>query len=73
MAIVNYTPVNTDDTIYLIDKATLADIVDAVKEKWGDVHFDNITIESKYIHTRCLTYDQYDSSDFDNYLVITLS
>lgn len=73
MAIENYTPVDTNDTIYLLDTASLTDIINAVHEKWGDVDFDNIRVDPQYIHTRCLGYDLYDASDFDNYLVITLT
>lgn len=73
MAIENYTPVDTDDTLYLLENTTLSVMLDAIKEKWGDVDFDNIRVDPQYIHTRCLGYDLYDASDFDNYLVITLT
>lgn len=73
MAIVNHEPVDTDDTLYILENTTLSVMLDAIKEKWGDVNFDDVTINAQYIHTRCLGYDLYDASDYDNYLVITLS
>ena len=72
MSKTNY-PQNDDNTIY-IDSETnpsLQEILDAAREKWPDIDFKDLNINSEYIHTRCIGYDLYDSNDYDNYIVIT--
>tara|TARA_R110002020_G_scaffold86013_1_gene212191 strand:+ start:350 stop:574 length:225 start_codon:yes stop_codon:yes gene_type:complete len=72
MTIVNYTPTDTDTTMYILGEAPLSEIIEKSKDKWGsDIDFDDIEISSEYIHTRCLGYDLYDSSDYDEYIVVT--
>ncbi|UUW39714.1 hypothetical protein VP14_027 [Vibrio phage VPMCC14] len=66
-----FKPMDTDDTIYILDGISLKDLINTVKSKWGVVDMKYIDIESEYIHTRCLSYDLYDCSDYDEYLVIT--
>lgn len=68
----DYTPTDDDTTIYILGESPLSEIIARSKEKWGDdINFDAIEISSEYIHTRCLTYDLYDSSDYDEYIVVT--
>lgn len=67
----NYTPEDSQETIYILEGCSLQTIIDKVKDKWGDIELDEVQIEPSYIHTRCLGYDLYDSSDYDNYLEIT--
>ncbi len=70
----NYTPTSTKDTLYILREVSLSDLLSTVKEKWGvDVNLEDIEISSEFIHTRCLGYDLHDHSDWDEYLVITLS
>lgn len=71
MAIENYTPEDSANTMYILESCSLQNIIYSVKNKWGDVELDEIEIESSYIHTRCLGYDLYDSSDYDNYIEVT--
>ena len=64
-------PDDDDKTIYRARDLDLSEIIELAKEKWGDgVDFDNITIRSEYIHTDCLTHDQYDPSDYTRFVVI---
>lgn len=68
----DYTPENTEDTLYILKEIPMSEVLKLIKGKWGfDVNLENIRIESDYIHTRCLTYDLYDPSDYDEYIVIT--
>ncbi|AUR84706.1 hypothetical protein NVP1063O_039 [Vibrio phage 1.063.O._10N.261.45.C7] len=71
MTVLNYTPEDTDYKFYVLGETYLTCILDQIKEKWGDVDFSCIEIEPENIHTRCLGYDLYDSSDYDDYLVVT--
>lgn len=67
--IVDFWPDETDDQFYIVEHASLADILERAKEKWGeDISLEEINVESLYIHTSCLTYDAYDSSDYTKFL-----
>lgn len=69
----NFWPDNDDKTIYIVSAIeSLADIILMVRQKWPDATLDDVRIEAKNIHTSCLTYDQHDSSDYTEFLVITL-
>lgn len=70
---IDYRPQDTETTIYLLSSPDwdLRAIMDMVERKWGITHlYDQVTIRAEYIHVRCIGYDLYDSSDYDNYLVI---
>lgn len=68
----NY-PQDDDNTIYLEDNGgfSLAVIIEKVNEKWPGVNFDNVIIETEYRHVTGIGYDLYDSTDYQNYIVIT--
>lgn len=67
-----YSPDDDDVTIYLPRSATLADIIDTVKAKWGtDVDLNAIEVAAEHIQLTSLSYDTYDYSDYADYLVIT--
>lgn len=67
-------PDDDDKTIYKARDIGLSEILELAKEKWGeDIDLDQITIRSEYIHTDCLTYDQYDPSDYTCFVVIERS
>ena len=70
----NFWPQNTNETIYIERNLTLSEIIDVCKEHFGD-KFDEekIKISSEYIHTNCITYDLYDSSDYTNFIVVELT
>jgi hypothetical protein len=70
----DYWPDNTDTELF-VESATapsLEDLIALAKEKWPNSSLDNVVVSGQEIHTRCLTYDMYDSSDYDDFIVLTL-
>lgn len=65
-----FTPDDDEDTIYLVYGRPLNEIIEKVNEKWPGTDFSKIEIEAQHIHTYALGYDLYDSSDYDDYIVI---
>lgn len=67
-------PVNTDDTLWIESNGvTLKDIIEAAKEKWPDVKFEDITMDAVHHHQYCIYYDLHDSSDYVDYIVLGLN
>jgi hypothetical protein len=64
-------PDDTDTEIYLAVGASLQEILNLTQSKWGNVDPSEIQIESKFIHTNCLTYDLMDFSDYTEFLCIS--
>jgi hypothetical protein len=73
MSIKTYWPTDDESTIYIESSASLADIQNRISEKWGNINAREITIESEYIHTNCLTYDLYDANDWTKFIIIRLN
>lgn len=74
-SITNYWPDDTDTEFYIADSATLAEIIERAVDKLGfdpEVTLGKIKIEAEYIHTNCLTYDQYDAGDWTNFIVVSI-
>lgn len=69
----NFNPDNTDTEIYISSETGLSEILEMCKEKWGEINFCDITISAEHIHTQCLGYDRYDSSDYTDFIKITLT
>ncbi len=70
----DFSPDDTETCFYIASNSwtSLADILRKAKEKWGDdLDFSDIQISSEYIHTSCLSYNQYDPSDYTCFTVIT--
>lgn len=69
-----FTPDDTDTEMYIntFVSVDMEDVNNRIKEKWPDAKLSDINIAAEYIHTDCLGYDLYDSSDYTNYIVITL-
>lgn len=67
----NY-PKDDEKTIYLEDNGGISfeQISNSIKEKWGEVNPKLIEITSEYRHVTCLTYDLYDPTDYQNYIII---
>lgn len=58
-------PDDTEKEFYICGSASLFDIMIRSKEKWPDCYdYGKIEITPENIHTRCLTYDSYDYTDF---------
>ena len=70
--ICGFWPDNTDTCFYLYGHHTFLEIWEMCERKFGEnVNTADIKIETEHIHTRCLGFDSYDSSDWDTFLVIT--
>lgn len=66
-------PQDTPNKIYIECLGdTLNDIFAVCQDKWGNsVGLDQLKIDHEHIQVKCFGYDQYDSSDYRNYFVIT--
>lgn len=64
-------PDDTDTEFFLCGTQSLTEIIELVKEKWPGIDLDDINIEPQNIHTDCLGYDLYDSSDYTNFIRIS--
>ena len=72
----DYWPDDTETCFHLVSSCSnsLQDIIDRAKDKWGeDIDLDNISITSEKIHTHCLGYDQYDPSDYTDFIIVTVA
>lgn len=68
-----YTPDDTDTSFYVSsdDYLTMEDILLKAREKWGtETELGALRVTAEHIHTDCLGYDQYDPSDYTNYIVV---
>lgn len=71
--ITDYWPDDSEEAFYIAHGTTLAVILIACKEKWGDnTNLEDISITPENIHTNCLTYDLHDSGDYTQFLRIEL-
>lgn len=71
--ITDFWPDNTENEFYLCNESpmSLKELVAEIDAYWEGVNdLDQIEISSEEIHTSCLTYDGYDSSDYTQFLVI---
>jgi hypothetical protein len=70
-AIKDFWPDDDEDTVYLFGDISLDELLTGCVEKWGcGISYNDLTISSEHIHTECLTYDQYDGSDYTNFIVV---
>ena len=67
----NY-PADDEKTIYLADNGgiSLKQIHEAIEEKWPGANLALVEISAEHRHVTCLTYDLYDPTDYQNYIVI---
>lgn len=76
--ITDFWPDDTDTCFYLAtgisgSTYTMAELLERAKEKWGKTtELINLEIGAEYIHTSCLYYDRYDSSDYTTFIKVTL-
>lgn len=70
--ITDFWPDDTENKWYISASVspTLGDLIDMIKEEWPETDLYNVTITSERIHTRSLTYDLYDPSDYTDFIVI---
>ena len=71
-----YWPENTQDTLYLdsCGPITLEYILMASRRHFmnQNLTMEDIEVSIEHIHTSCVGYDLYESSDYTNFFVITL-
>ena len=68
----DFWPDDSENQFYLPYGTCMSDILEKISSKFGPtVSMDDIEIAPEYIHTSCLGYDRYDSSDYTNFLCIT--
>ncbi len=69
-------PDNTPDTLYIdasYGALSLAEIIEKAKEYFGqDIDFSKLSITGDHIKTDCLGYDEYDPSDYTDFIRIEL-
>lgn len=73
-SITNCYPKDTDNTLWIemYGDKTISDIIQCAKEKWPDKKFDEITMDSVNHHQYSIYYDLHDSSDYVQYLVLSV-
>ena len=70
----DFWPDDTDMVMYIetgYSSTNLDELIEKINEKWPDSKLSEFEITSEYIHTSCLGYDLYDSSDYTHFIVIT--
>lgn len=68
-------PVETENDMWINTSHagfSLADILEKAKEKWPDVSLEDISIESVNHHEYAVGYDLYDSSDYVQYIYLSI-
>lgn len=68
----NRYPVDEDDTMWVHSGKTIKELMDLAKEKWPNIKFEDISIDSVHHHQYCIYYDLHDSSDYVDYLVLSV-
>lgn len=73
----DFTPQNTDTELYIYTGSygnidySFALLMEMSQRHFGDdIEWGDLMISAENIHTRALTYDQFDPSDYDAYIVI---
>lgn len=75
--ITDFQPDDTAECMYINQDCgstiTYQNLLEKIQAKWGsDVSLEDVRVGTEHIHTHCLYYDRYDSSDYTNFLVVTL-
>ena len=67
-------PEDTYNTMYVKNYGTLTigDLIAKAREKWGLFEISELSIDHQNIQYKCFGYDQYDSTDYMPYFIITL-
>jgi len=71
--IIRFWPDNTTTEMYLMGcySPSLKDIIEKAMEHFGECSLEELEITPEHIHTDCLYYDRYESSDYTNFIKIT--
>lgn len=65
-------PDDTENTLHISSDASLnlEELLFKAQKKWPGISLDQIQISADKIHTDCLGYDMYDSSDYTNFIIL---
>lgn len=66
----DYWPDDTEDTIYITGIISIAEVIEKATAKFGNMDLSKLLVMTDNIHTSCLTYDLYDSSDYTLFTII---
>ena len=69
-------PDDTEDTLYIdngLFESSLEEIWKKIRAKWPGIKMSELSFGAEHIHTNCLGYDLYDSSDYTNFICIKAS
>lgn len=69
-SVVNRYPVDNDTTMWCSGDIDLQTLINLAKEKWPDVEFSDIEVQSVNHHQYSIYYDLHDSSDYVQYIVL---
>lgn len=68
----DFWPDDDDNTMYISSGCdSLQDLINLAQDKWPGTLMEDIEITSEKIHTSCLTYDLYNSSDYTDFIILT--
>lgn len=69
----SFSPTDTETSFWVRDCENLEVIIERAQEKWGDtVDLGLITITPHHIQERSIGYDLYDSSDYGDYIEVSI-
>lgn len=70
----NCFPEDTDTVLWVRshDLSSIRDLMEKAKEKWPDVDFSDVSIDVEHHHQYCIYYDLHDSSDYVDYIVLSI-
>jgi hypothetical protein len=70
--ITNCFPEDDETTMWLKSSSNLQEVIEAAKEKWPDVQFEDISIDAVHHHQYSIYYDLHDNSDYVDYIVLNV-
>lgn len=66
----NFEPDDNAESFYIEEQTSMSDLLSKAHAKWPD-GFADLVVSAEYIHTRSITYDLYDPTDYDCFLLVT--
>jgi hypothetical protein len=67
----SYWPDDTEVEMWIAGEVPLSELLEKIRTHFGAIDLSKLTIESAYVHTDCLYYDKYDSSDYTKFIHIS--
>lgn len=63
-------PDDDADTMWISKATPLSEIITKIEEKWPGITLDQICIDAEYVQVSHLSYDLYDPTDYETYIVV---